>query len=103
VTGTGFEGAGITVEAVAAPQTTGNTSNNLAKIIRNGGQAYAGVVTAVDTPLDFSTKSTITARIWTSAPIGTKVMFKTEECWQMLVIIVVKKMFLQLKPVNGKI
>jgi hypothetical protein len=24
VTGTGFEGAGITVEAVAAPQTTGN-------------------------------------------------------------------------------
>ena len=36
-----------------------------------------GVVTAVDTPLDFSTKSTITARIWTSAPIGTKIMFKT--------------------------
>jgi len=75
---TGFEGAGITVEAVAAPQTTGNSSTNLAKIVRNGGQAYAGVVTAVDTPLDFSTKSTITARIWTSAPIGTKVMFKTE-------------------------
>ena len=75
----GFEGAGITVEAVAAPQTTGNSSTNLAKIIRNGGQTYAGVVTAVDTPLDFSTKSTITARIWTSAPIGTKIMFKTEE------------------------
>ena len=74
----GFEGAGITVEAVAAPQTTGNSSTNLAKIIRNGGQAYAGVVTTVDTALDFSTKSTITARIWTSAPIGTKVMFKTE-------------------------
>ena len=75
----GFEGALITVEAVAAPQTTGNSSTNLAKIIRNGGQTYAGVVTAVDTPLDFSTKSTITARIWTSAPIGTKIMFKTEE------------------------
>ncbi|MDC1342230.1 T9SS type A sorting domain-containing protein [Flavobacteriaceae bacterium] len=74
----GFEGAGITVEAVAAPQTTGNSSTNLAKIIRNGGQPYAGVVTTVDTALDFSTKSTITARIWTSAPIGTKVMFKTE-------------------------
>ena len=75
----GFEGAGITVEAVAAPQTTGNSSTNLAKIIRNGGQSYAGVVTTVDTALDFSTKSTITARIWTSAPIGTKIMFKTEE------------------------
>jgi len=75
----GFEGAGITVEAVAAPQTTGNTSNNLAKIVRDGGAAYAGVVTTVDTALDFSTNSTITARIWTSAPIGTKIMFKTEE------------------------
>ncbi len=75
----GFEGAGITVEAVAAPQTTGNSSTNLAKIIRNGGQAYAGVVTTVDTALDFSTNTTITARIWTSAPIGTKIMFKTEE------------------------
>ena len=75
----GFEGAGITVEAVAAPQTTGNSSTNLAKIIRNGGQAFAGVVTTVDTALDFSTNSTITARIWTSAPIGTKIMFKTEE------------------------
>ncbi len=75
----GFEGAVITVEAVAAPQTTGNSSTNLAKIIRNGGQTYAGVVTTVDTALDFSTKSTITARIWTSAPIGTKIMFKTEE------------------------
>jgi len=75
----GFNGAGITVEAVAAPQTTGNTSNNLAKIIRNGGQAYAGVYTIIDTPLDFSTKSTITARIWTSAPIGTPIVMKTEE------------------------
>ena len=75
----GFDGGGITVEAVATAQTTGNTSTNLAKIIRNGGQAWAGVATTVDTALDFSTKSTITARIWTSAPIGTKIMFKTEE------------------------
>ena len=75
----GFNGAGITVEAVAAPQTTGNSSTNLAKIIRNGGQTYAGVYTVVDTPLDFSTKSTITARIWTSAPIGTPIVMKTEE------------------------
>jgi hypothetical protein len=75
----GFAGAGITVEAVASPQTTGNSSTNLAKIIRNGGEGYAGVASVFDTALDFSTKSTITARIWTSAPIGTKIMFKTEE------------------------
>tara|TARA_B100000768_G_scaffold69779_1_gene67056 strand:- start:64 stop:3390 length:3327 start_codon:yes stop_codon:yes gene_type:complete len=76
---TGFEGGSITVEAVAAPQVTGNTSANLAKIVRNVGQPWAGVFTTVDSSLDFSTNSTITARIWTDAPIGTKIMFKTEE------------------------
>jgi len=75
----GFNGAGITVEDVAAPQTTGNTSTKLAKIVRDGGEVYAGVFTIVDTALDFSTKSTITARIWTDAPIGTPILMKTEE------------------------
>ena len=75
----GFNGAEITVEDVAAPQTTGNTSTKLAKIVRNGGEVYAGVFTIVDTALDFSTKSTITARIWTDAPIGTPILMKTEE------------------------
>ena len=75
----GFGGAGITVEDVAATQTVGNTSTKLAKIVRDGGEVYAGVTTTVDTPLDFSTKSTITARIWTSAPIGTPILMKTEE------------------------
>ena len=76
---TGFAGAGITVVDLAAPQTVGNTSTKLAKIVRDGGETYAGVTTTVDTPLDFSTKSTITARIWTSAPIGTPILMKTEE------------------------
>ncbi len=76
---TGFDGGSATVEAVAAPQSTGNTSTNLLKIVRNGGAAWAGVFTVVDTPLDFSTNSTITARIWTDAPIGTTIMFKTEQ------------------------
>ena len=76
---TGFNGAGITVEDVAASQTTGNSSAKLAKIVRNGGQVYAGVSTNVDTPLDFSTKSVITARIWTDAPIGTPIVMKTED------------------------
>ncbi|MDC0570865.1 T9SS type A sorting domain-containing protein [Flavobacteriaceae bacterium] len=76
---TGFDGGSATVEAVAAPQSTGNTSTKLLKIVRNTGAAWAGVFTIVDTPLDFSTNSTITAKIWTDAPIGTKIMFKTEQ------------------------
>ena len=67
------------VEPVSGPQSTGNTSTNLAKLVRNGGEPWAGASTVVDTALDFSVNSTITARIWTDAPIGTKIMFKTEE------------------------
>ena len=75
----GFDGGTITVEAVAAPQSTGNTSANLAKLVRDGGQAWAGAATVLDSNLDFTTKKFITARVWTNAPVGTKIMFKTEQ------------------------
>ena len=75
----GFDGGTITVEAVAAPQSTGNTSANLAKLVRDGGQAWAGAATVLDSNLDFTTKKFITARVWTDAPVGTKIMFKTEQ------------------------
>ena len=76
---TGFDGGTLTVEAVAAPQSTGNSSTNLAKLVRNGGQAWAGAFAVVDSNLDFTTKKYITAKLWTDAPIGTKIMFKTEQ------------------------
>ena len=75
----GFNGGAATVEAVVTAQATGNTSANLLKIVRNADKAWAGVATTTATDLDFTTKKYITAKIWTSAPIGTKVMFKTEE------------------------
>jgi hypothetical protein len=75
----GFDGGTLTVEAVAAPQSTGNTSANLAKLVRDGGQAWAGAATVLDSNLDFTTKKFITARVWTDAPVGTKIMFKTEQ------------------------
>ena len=75
----GFDGGTITVEAVAAPQSTGNTSANLAKLVRDGGQAWAGAGIELDSNLDFTTKKFITARVWTDAPVGTKIMFKTEQ------------------------
>ncbi len=76
---TGFDGGTATVEAVAAPQSTGNSSTNLLKIVRNGGEAWAGVFIDMPAGIDFSSSQYITARIWTDAPIGTKIMFKTEE------------------------
>ena len=33
----------------------------------------------MDSNLDFTTKKFITARVWTDAPVGTKIMFKTEQ------------------------
>ena len=75
----GFDGGGITVEAVAAPQSTGNTTSNLAKLVRDGGQVWAGAGIVLDSNLDFTTKKFISARVWTDAPIGTKIMFKTEQ------------------------
>ena len=75
----GFDGGGITVEAVAAPQSTGNTTSNLAKLVRDGVQVWAGAGIVLDSNLDFTTKKFISARVWTDAPIGTKIMFKTEQ------------------------
>ena len=75
----GFDGGAITVEAVAAPQSTGNTTSNLAKLVRDGGQVWAGAGIVLDSNLDFTTKKFISARVWTDAPIGTKIMFKTEQ------------------------
>lgn len=73
-----FDGAGVSVEAVVAPQTTGNSSTNLMKLVRNGGQVWAGCFTITTADFDFAAKPYINARIWTEAPIGTKIMFKTE-------------------------
>ena len=74
----GFDGGVITVEAVVAPQSTGNTSTKLAKFVKGAGQVWAGAKIVLDTPVDFSTDSNIEARIYTIAPVGTKIEFKVE-------------------------
>ena len=74
----GFDGGVITVEAVVAPQSTGNTSVNLAKLVKGAGQPWAGAKIVLDTPFDFSTNSNIEARIYTIAPVGSKIEFKAE-------------------------
>ena len=74
----GFDGGVMTVEAVVSPQSTGNTSTNLAKLVKGAGQVWAGAKIVLDTPFDFSTKSNIEVRIYTTAPIGSKIEFKAE-------------------------
>ena len=74
----GFDGGVITVEAVMAPQSTGNSSVNLAKLVKGAGQPWAGAKIVLDTPFDFSTNSNIEARIYTIAPVGSKIEFKAE-------------------------
>jgi len=74
-----FDGANATVEAVAAPQSTGNTSTNLVKLVRDGGQVWAGASIDLGSSLDFTTDTTITLKVWTDAPVGTPVGLKAEE------------------------
>ncbi|MBT8260771.1 MAG: carbohydrate-binding protein [Bacteroidia bacterium] len=74
-----FDGGTATVEPVVAPQNIGNSSNNLAKIVRNGGQPWAGAYLNLDDFLNFSSKKYITLKLWTEAPIGTSVQIKLEQ------------------------
>ena len=73
-----FDGGTATVESVMTPQDNGNTSSNLAKIVRNGGQPWAGSYVNLDSSLDFSTDNYISLRVWTEAPIGTSMQIKLE-------------------------
>ena len=74
-----FNGGTGTVEAVLGPQSTGNSSGKLAKIVRDGGAPWAGAYLELNDALNFSTKKYITLRLWTEAPIGTTVKIKLEE------------------------
>lgn len=75
----GFDGCTATVEAVGSPQDTGNASSQLLKLVRNGGQVWAGVSIDVDTDVDFSTNRYVTFELWTNAPTSTPIVFKTEQ------------------------
>jgi endoglucanase Acf2 len=75
---TNFDGGTATVEPVMAPQSTGNSSANLAKIVRDGGQPWSGAFLSLSTPLDFSSEGYLGLKVWTDAPIGTPMQMKLE-------------------------
>jgi endoglucanase Acf2 len=73
-----FDGGTATVEPLMAPQSIGNNSTNSAKIVRDGGQPWAGSFLNLNAPLDFSTNGYIGLNVWTDAPIGTSMQIKLE-------------------------
>ena len=73
-----FESAILSV--VANPhQNAGNTSANVAKLVRHRGAPFGGSKVTFTNPIDFGTHTVLTMKVWTSAPIGTNVTLKTEK------------------------
>lgn len=74
---TDFDGGIATV--IPNPQsTTLNSSATVAQIVRNGGQIWSGSKILMAANLDFSSLSSISMQVFTSAPIGTTVKMKLE-------------------------
>ncbi len=74
-----FDGGTATVEAVSAPQSNGNNSTHLAKLVRNGGQPWGGAYLNLNDALNFTTQRYISLKVWTEAPIGTPMQIKLEQ------------------------
>ena len=51
----------------------------MAKIVRDGGQPWAGAYINLNNNLDFTNNKYISLNVWTEAPIGTSVQIKLEQ------------------------
>ncbi|WP_298492669.1 hypothetical protein [uncultured Algibacter sp.] len=71
-----FDGGDITI--VANPDTAGNPSSMVAQMIKGSGQPWAGSKITFPTPFDFSTGTTITAKVW-SPRAGLNLLLKFED------------------------
>ncbi len=75
-----FDGGTATVETISSPQSNGNSSLKLAKIVRNEGQPWSGAYLNLSEPLNFASNGGyITMKVWTEAPIGTPMQIKLEQ------------------------
>ncbi len=72
-----FDGGIATV--IPNPQPNGiNTSSTVAQIVRDGGTIWSGSKIELAANLDFSSNSSISMKVFTTAPVGTIVKFKLE-------------------------
>jgi len=72
-----FDGGTATV--IPNPQSNGiNTSATVAQIVREGGTIWSGSKILMDDNIDFSVNSTISMKVFCTAPVGTIVKLKLE-------------------------
>lgn len=71
--------SGATASVVANPQMMGiNNSNTVCQIIREGGDVWAGSKILLEENLDFSTMWIISMKVFTQAPVGTRIKLQLE-------------------------
>jgi hypothetical protein len=71
--------SGATASVIANPQMNGiNTSNTVCQIVRDGGAYFAGSKIFIDSPIDLSTMWHISMKVFTTAPIGTRIKLELE-------------------------
>ncbi|MBP0902895.1 hypothetical protein ACFSKN_07735 [Mariniflexile gromovii] len=71
-----FDGGDISV--ITNPQTTGNSSGMVSKLVKNAGQVWAGSKITVDTPFSIDNSTTVTAKVW-SPRVGLNLLMKFED------------------------
>jgi hypothetical protein len=70
---------GATADVVPNPQVDAiNPSTTVAQIIRNGGEFWAGSKIFLSNPIDLSSAWQISIKIFTAAPIGTRIKLELE-------------------------
>jgi hypothetical protein len=71
--------SGATASVIANPQMGGmNTSTMVGQIVRNGGDIWAGSSIILDSILDLSSMWHISMKIYTDAPVGTRVKLELQ-------------------------
>ena len=71
-----FDGGDISI--VDNPDTNGNSSANVAQLIKDAGQTWAGSKITVDTPFEITESITVTAKVW-SPRAGLNLLMKFED------------------------
>ncbi|ULC58442.1 hypothetical protein MBM09_10970 [Flaviramulus sp. BrNp1-15] len=71
-----FDGGATSV--IANPDTNGNDTANVLQLVKGGGQPWAGSKVTIPTPFDFSTGTTVTAKVW-SPRAGLNLLMKFED------------------------
>jgi hypothetical protein len=70
---------GATASVIPNPQIEGiNTSNTVAQVVRDGGQFFAGSQLFLDGPINFATLSQISMKVYTTAPVGTRIKLEIQ-------------------------